>query len=135
MLHPKIMRLSFCLSGSEELLSALSFIICQRLLLNLLLLCGNLLFELLGLLFSDTSFLGELEFQASIDLRLCVGSGLLDGVGYGGGGCGRSVGNSAADQVCDVRGSRRCASESMNHRFGCGSHRKIDGAGGSEEVG
>ena len=60
----------FCLPGSEELLSSLSFITLKRLLLSLLPLDSELLFELLCFEISDTPFFCNLKLDAPVNVCL-----------------------------------------------------------------
>ena len=64
------MGLSFCLTSGENLLSSLSFITLKRLLLSLLPLDSELLFELLCFEISDTSFFCNLKFDAPVNVCL-----------------------------------------------------------------
>lgn len=64
------MGLCVGLPGGEELLPTLSFIVLKRLLLGLLTLQGDLLLEFMRLLVSHASLLGQLEFDAPIDICL-----------------------------------------------------------------
>ena len=64
------MSLCFSLSGCEELLSALSFIILERLLLRLLALQGYLLLKLLRFKFSGASFFFHFTFNLPVNVCL-----------------------------------------------------------------
>ena len=64
------MSLCFGLSGCEELLSALSFIVLERLLLRLLALQGYLLLKLLRFKFSGASFFFHFAFNLPVNVCL-----------------------------------------------------------------
>ena len=82
------MGLRICLPSGEDLLSPLGFVTLKGLLLGLE---QYLLLKLLRFQISEALLFRQFRLNTSVDVRLCGGSGLLDGGGDGGGSRGRGV--------------------------------------------